>query len=239
MTDTSTLAPADRLFTSPAFPAVPVRGERAAFPVHRIFCVGRNYAAHAREMGVEVDREAPFYFTKSPLAIVASGSTVPYPPGTENYHYEMELVIAIGAPAWRTGVEEAPAAVLGFACGLDMTRRDLQLAARAKERPWDFGKDFEQSAVIAPITRASEFAVGGQAIRLTVNGAVRQDAKLSDLVWSVPELVSHLSRYYHLAPGDLIYTGTPAGVGALVPGDLVRGTIDGLAPVELTIGAPE
>ncbi len=237
MTDTEPGAH-ERLFPSPEFPTVPVTGERSVFPVHRIFCVGRNYAEHAKEMGFEVDREAPFYFTKSPLALVASGATVPYPPGTENYHYEMELVVAIGAPAWQTRVEDAPNAVLGFACGLDMTRRDLQLAARAKQRPWAFGKDFEHSAVIAPITRASAFAVGEQAIRLTLNGDVKQDAKLSDLVWSVAELVSHLSRYYHLEPGDLIYTGTPAGVGPVQPGDVIRGTIDGLEPVELTIGAP-
>jgi fumarylpyruvate hydrolase len=215
---------------------VPVRGERAGYPVRRVFCVGRNYAEHAKEMGVEVDREAPFYFTKSPLAIVPTGAVVPYPPGTANCHHEMELVVAIGAPAFRASVEEARGAVFGYAAGLDMTRRDLQIAERLKQRPWDLGKDFEQSAVIAPIARAAEFAVGDQRITLSVNGATRQDARLSDLVWSVPELVSHLSRYYHLAPGDLIYTGTPAGVGAVVPGDTIRGTIDGLDPVELTIG---
>jgi fumarylpyruvate hydrolase len=239
LTDTATLEPTTRLFLSPEFPTVPVRGECAEFPVHRIFCVGRNYAEHAKEMGVEVDREAPFYFTKSPLTIVPTGATVPYPPGTENYHYEMELVIAIGAPAWKVSVEDAPKAILGFATGLDMTRRDLQLAARAKQRPWDLGKDFEQSSVIAPITRAAAFTVGDQPIRLTVDGAVKQDAKLSNLVWSGAELVSHLSHYYHLAPGDLIYTGTPAGVGAVLPGDVIAGTIDGLDPVALTVGAPE
>ena len=237
MTDTATLDA--RLFASPAFPTVPVNGARAAYPVHRIFCVGRNYAEHAKEMGVEVDREAPFYFTKSPLALVPTGATVPYPPGTENYHYEMELVIAIGAPAWKLGVADAPTAILGVACGLDMTRRDLQLAARAKQRPWDLGKDFEHSAVIAPITRAGEFTPADQPIRLSVNGAVRQDARLSDLVWSPAAIISHLSQFYHLAPGDLIYTGTPAGVGPVVPGDRIHGTIEGLDPVELTIGDPE
>ena len=239
MTDTTTVAPAARLFPSPAFPTVPVIGERAEFPVHRIFCVGRNYAEHAREMGVEVDREAPFYFTKSPLAIVPTGATVPYPAGTENYHYEMELVVAIGARAWKVSVADARHAILGYAAGLDMTRRDLQLAARAKQRPWDVGKDFEKSAVIAPITRAADFAVADQAIRLALNGETRQDAKLSDLVWRVEEIISHLSRYYHLEPGDLIYTGTPAGVGAVVTGDTILGTVDGLDPVELTIGAAE
>ncbi|MBC9247480.1 fumarylacetoacetate hydrolase family protein [Paracoccus sp. 11-3] len=228
------------LFASPAWPTVPVEGEDAVYPVHRVFCVGRNYAAHAAEMGVEVDREAPFYFTKSALTILPTGETYPYPPGTENFHYEMEFVVAIGKPAFRVPVDQALDAVYGYATGLDMTRRDLQLAARAKQRPWDLGKDVEGSAVIASLTKAAAFGpVGDQRIQLTVDGELRQDARLSDLIWSVAELVSDLSKYYHLAPGDLIYTGTPAGVGAVVPGDVIRGTIDGLAPVELTVGQPE
>lgn len=239
MADTPTPALSGRLFPSPDFPTVPVADSAALYPVHRIFCVGRNYSEHAKEMGVEVDREAPFYFTKSPLAIVQTGATVPYPPGTENYHYEMELVIAIGAPAWKVSVADAGAAIFGYAAGLDMTRRDLQLAARAKQRPWDFGKDFEQSAIMAPITPAAGFQVADQRIHLAVDGVVKQDARLSDLVWSVTELVSHLSHFYHLQPGDLIYTGTPAGVGPVVAGDHIVGEIDGLAPVELTIGAAE
>jgi fumarylpyruvate hydrolase len=228
------------LFASPEFPTVPVNGETAEYPVHRIFCVGRNYAAHAAEMGVEVDREAPFYFTKSALMTEQSGATVPYPPGTDNFHYEMELVIAIGAPIFKADSATAAKAIYGYACGLDMTRRDLQLAARAKQRPWDLGKDVEQSAVFAPITRAAEVpAIGPQRIHLEVNGEVRQDARLDDLIWKVEEIVSHLSRYYHLAPGDLIMTGTPAGVGAVVAGDVITGGIDGLDPVKLTIGAAE
>ena len=234
------MSAATRLFPSPEFPAVPVKGETAAYPVHRIFCVGRNYAEHAKEMGVEVDREAPFYFLKSALAIVPTGTTIPYPPGTANYHYEMEFVVAIGRPVFKAGLEEATAAVYGYAAGLDMTRRDLQLDARAKGRPWDLGKDFEQSAVIAEITKAAEFGeIGPQRITLKVGAETKQDAKLADLVWSVPELVSHLSGFYHLAPGDLIMTGTPAGVGAVVAGDVIRGEIDGLAQVDLTIGDPE
>jgi fumarylpyruvate hydrolase len=235
------MSAAYRLFESPAWPpTVPVKGETATYPVHRIFCVGRNYAAHAKEMGVEVDREAPFYFLKAASSIVATGATIPYPPGTANYHYEMEFVVAIGRPAFKADPEAAASAVFGYAAGLDMTRRDLQLAARAKGRPWDLAKNFEQSAVIAEITRAAEFgAIGAQRISLAVGGETRQDAHLADLVWSVPELVSHLSRFYHLAPGDLIYTGTPAGVGAVVAGDAIRGEIDGLAPVELVIGAAE
>ncbi|MGD9919672.1 MAG: fumarylacetoacetate hydrolase family protein [Paenirhodobacter sp.] len=228
------------LFPSPAWPTVPVQGETAAYPVHRIFCVGRNYAAHAAEMGVAVDREAPFYFTKSALTTTPTGATVAYPPGTENFHYEMELVIAIGAPVFKADKAAAAQAIYGYACGLDMTRRDLQLKARATQRPWDLGKDVEQSAVFAPICKAADFAaIGPQRIHLEVNGELRQEAKLDDLIWKVEEIVSHLSHYYHLAPGDLIMTGTPAGVGAVVAGDVITGGIDGLAPISLTIGAAE
>lgn len=229
----------ERLFASPEYPAVPTKGG-ALYPVHRIFCVGRNYADHAKEMGVEVDREAPFYFMKDAQSILPTGSTQPYPPGTENYHYEMELVMAIGKPVFRASNDEASAAIWGYACGLDMTRRDLQLAARAKQRPWDIGKNVEQSAIISPLTPASEFgAVGPQRIMLAVNDETKQDAHLSDLVWSPTELVAHLSRFYHLAPGDLIYTGTPAGVGPVITGDVIHGEIEGLAPIDLTIGEAE
>ncbi len=227
------------LFSSPAYPTVPTTSG-ALYPVHRIFCVGRNYVEHAKEMGVEVDREAPFYFLKDAQAIVATGATIPYPPGTENYHYEMELVMAIGAPVFKADAAAAKAAIWGYACGLDMTRRDLQLAARAKQRPWDLGKNFEQSAVMSPIVPAAEVGdIGPQRITLSVNGTTRQDAHLSDLVWSPVELVQHLSRYYHLQPGDLIYTGTPAGVGAVVAGDVIEGSIDGLPSIALTLTAAE
>ena len=228
----------DHLFASPDYPTVPAG--RSLYPVHRIFCVGRNYAEHAAEMGVEVDREAPFYFLKDAQSLVQSGATIAYPPGTENFHYEMELVIAIGAPVFRASKDAAAAAIWGYGCGLDMTRRDLQLAARAKQRPWDLGKNVEQSAVMSALVPAADVgAIGPQRIWLGVNGVVRQDAHLSDLVWSPVEIVEHLSRYYHLAPGDLIYTGTPAGVGAVVAGDVIRGGIDGLPPVELTVGPGE
>ncbi|WP_176084460.1 fumarylacetoacetate hydrolase family protein [Martelella sp. HB161492] len=230
----------EALFPSPAWPTIPVEGEAAEYPVHRIFCVGRNYAAHAAEMGVEVDREAPFYFTKSALATEDSGATIAYPPGTGNFHYEMELVIFIGAAIFRADREAARTAIYGYACGLDMTRRDLQLVARAKQRPWDLGKDVEQSAVFAAITRADAVGeIGPQRIHLEVNGDVKQDAHLSDLIWKVDEIVADLSKFYHLAPGDVIMTGTPAGVGAVVAGDVITGGIDGLAPVRLTIGAAE
>jgi fumarylpyruvate hydrolase len=224
------------LFHIPLPPPLPVLGNDKRFPVNRIFCVGRNYADHAKEMGVEVDREAPFYFTKPASAIVRSGAVIPYPPGTSNYHYEMELVIAIGSPAFRVSPTAAEATIFGYAAGLDMTRRYLQLEARAKQRPWDLGKAFEQSAIIGEITPRERFgAVGGQRIHLAVNGATRQEAKLSDLIFAPVEIVAHLSQYYHLAAGDLIYTGTPAGVGPVVSGDHLEGMIDGLAPVELVI----
>lgn len=230
----------DTLFPAPEWPSLPVAGSQARFPVRRIFCVGRNYAAHAAEMGNEVDRAAPFYFTKSPLAVVESGATVAYAPGTADLHHEMEFVVALGRPGFRVAAEAAMALVFGYAAGLDMTRRDLQAAAKAKQRPWDLAKDFEDSAVLAPITPAGNFGViGDQRITLSVNGAPRQEARLSDMVWSVSELIADLSRFYHLAPGDLIFTGTPAGVGAVGAGDRIRGEIDGLAPVDLTLGVAE
>lgn len=228
------------LFTAPEPPALPVRGDTAAFPVRRIFCVGRNYAAHAAEMGNEVDREAPFYFTKSAHALCQSGQTIPYPPGTQDCHYEMELVVAIGAPVFRAGADTAMQAVWGYGCGIDLTRRDLQAAAKDKRRPWDLGKDFENAAIAAALTPAAAFgAPADQRISLRHNGQVVQDASLSDMVWSVPEIIIHLSQFYHLQPGDLIFTGTPAGVGPVQPGSQLTGEIDGLDPVEVTVAAPE
>jgi len=228
------------LFDAPPPVTLPVQGSAALWPVRRIFCVGRNYAAHAAEMGVEVDREAPFYFTKAALALQPNGNTMAYPPGTANFHYEMELVLAIGRPVFHAGRAEAAAAIWGCASGLDMTRRDLQLAERARQRPWDLGKDFEGSAVIGPITPAAAIGrLGPQRIHLEVNGETRQEATLDEMIWKADEIISHLSGYYHLRPGDLIMTGTPAGVGAVLPGDRITGGIDGLDPVSLTIGPPD
>ncbi len=230
----------DTLFPAPQAPQLAVTGDSATYPIRRIFCVGRNYEAHAAEMGNTVDREAPWYFTKSAHAFCPTGATVPYPPGTENFHYEMELVVALAAPVFKADLAEAVAAVFGYAAGLDMTRRDLQQVGKDNRRPWDLGKDVENGAVIAPLTRAETVGeIGAQRIRLSVNGAVRQDAHLADMVWSVPEIVAHLSHYYHLGPGDLIMTGTPAGVGPVVAGDRIEGQIDGLAPVTHTLGAAE
>ena len=227
------------LFDLPPRPSIPILGEDAHFPVHRIFCVGRNYAAHAAEMGFAATKDAPFYFTKTPSAVCQSGATIPYPPGTGNCHYEMELVVAIGSAAFRIAEAEALSVVYGYACGLDMTRRDLQNAARDQGRPWDFGKDFEHAAVVAPITKAGNLAIAGQGIQLARNGTVKQDAVLSDMIFTVAELIAYLSNYYHLQPGDLLYTGTPAGVGPIAAGDRLVGTIEGLAPVELIIGPAE
>lgn len=230
----------DYLFPPPEVRALTVAGSSALYPVHRIFCVGRNYAEHAAEMGNEVDRTAPFYFLKGHHAIAPSGATVPYPPGTENYHFEMELVVALTAPVFKCDRAAGAAAIGYYGCGLDMTRRDLQISERKKQRPWDLGKQVEGSAVLAGLTPASEFgAVGPQKIKLTQNGDLRQDAVLDDMVWKVDEIVAHLSGFYHLQPGDLIMTGTPAGVGPVVAGDVLEGTIDGLAPVSLTIGPAE
>ncbi|MFT3689558.1 fumarylacetoacetate hydrolase family protein [Paenirhodobacter sp.] len=224
------------LFPTPTLPVLPVEGETAGYPVRRIFCVGRNYAAHAAEMGAQVDREAPFYFTKSPFAVVLSGATVAYAPGTQNLHHEVELVLALGAALFRATPEQAQAAIWACGCGLDMTRRDLQNGFKDKRLSWDLGKDFEESAVFAPLARG--FALAAQRIHLEVNGETRQDGRLDDMIWSAAELIAHLSQYYHLQPGDLIMTGTPSGVGPVVPGDVITATIDGLPPLRLTIGAP-
>ncbi|MCH8071934.1 MAG: fumarylacetoacetate hydrolase family protein [Proteobacteria bacterium] len=228
------------ILTPPAVPTVAVGGTESRFPVNRIFCVGRNYAAHAEEMGMAVDRESPFYFTKSASTIVASGTTVPYPPGTRNYHHEIELVVAIDKPTFCVAVKNALEIVFGYACGLDMTRRDLQLEARDKGRPWDLGKNFENSAVISEIITVSQSGhIQSGDIRLSVNGDLRQVGDIRDLIWSVPELIADLSRYYHLQPGDLLYTGTPAGVGPVEAGDIIRGSIDQVGEIEFTLAASE
>lgn len=227
-------------FPAPEIVAAPIKGEDGLFPIGRIFCVGRNYEAHAKEMGVVVDREAPFYFTKAASTYVPSGAKVAYPPGTSNYHYEMELVAAIGKPAFRVSKEKALECVFGYACGLDMTRRDLQLAAREQRRPWDLGKDFEQSAVLSDIVPADAIGHPNKgAIELRVNGEVKQSSDLSLLIHDVAAVISHLSQFYHLQPGDLIYTGTPEGVGPVVAGDRIAGSVAGVGSVALTVTPAE
>lgn len=228
------------LFELPQRPEVPIEGTDQRFPVGRLFCIGRNYEAHAREMGKDPDREPPFYFTKFPDTVVIGDSTIPYPPASEDYQFEIELVAAIGKEAVNVSVEDALSHVYGYAVGLDMTRRDLQMAARAAGRPWDAGKNF---AYAAPIAAIRPVASGGHVesgpIRLTVNGKTRQEADIQDLIWDVAETIFHLSRMEKLLPGDLIYTGTPAGVGPVVTGDVMEATIGDLEPLRVTIGEQE
>ena len=220
-------------------PSVAIAGSTDRFPVRRIFCVGRNYAAHAREMGKDPDREPPFCFAKPADAVVDSGARVPYPPQTHDLHHEIELVLAIGTG----GADIAPDAVAGHLWGAtvgnDLTRRDLQNAAKQLGQPWDMAKGFDNSAIIAPlvpISRVSSLAQGR--IWLAVNGALRQEADLSDLIWPVGQLVAILSGLIRLERGDLVMTGTPAGVGPVVPGDLITGGIDGLAAISTLIAPP-
>jgi len=225
------------LFTPPATPSLAIEGRSERYPVGRIFCVGRNYHAHAVEMGRPVDKaaERPFYFTKTPGALVESGATVAYPPQTSNYHYEMELVLAIGKAGFQVPAEQAHELVFGYACGLDMTRRDLQLVARDKGRPWDLGKDFEQSAVASAIVPMPGAVLERGDIELSVNGQVKQKSDLDKLIWNIREILADLSLFYHLQPGDLIYTGTPEGVGAVVPGDRIEGRVQGVGTIALNI----
>ncbi len=221
----------------PATPSVAVADSTARFPVRRIFCVGRNYAAHAREMGKDPDREPPFFFCKPADAVVDDDATIAYPPQTENLHYEAELVVAIGRGGVDIDEAEALDHVWGYAIGNELTRRDLQLAARELGRPWDFGKGFDRSAVCAavhPVAQVGQVLQGR--IRLRVNGEVRQEADLQDMIWSVPEQIALLSRSMALQPGDLIFSGTPAGVGPLLPGDVCVVEIDGLGRLTTTIG---
>lgn len=228
------------VITQPPVASVAVAGTSDRFPVRRIFCVGRNYAAHAREMGRDPDREPPFFFTKPADAAVDSGATVPYPPETNNFHYEAELVVAIGSGGRNIAEKDSLPHVWGYAVGNDLTRRDLQLDAREKGRPWDWGKAFDRSAVIGPVHAVGQVGHPAKgAIRLTVNGEVKQDADLTELIWSVPEIISILSHSIELQPGDLIMTGTPAGVGALVEGDTCVVTIEGIGSIETTIGPRE
>jgi fumarylpyruvate hydrolase len=224
------------LFEPPAVPSLPVVGASERFPVHRIYCVGRNYAAHAREMGKDPEKEPPFFFLKPADGIVAGGGDVHYPPGTRNYQHEIELVVALRTGGRRIPVERALEHVFGYAIGLDMTRRDLQLAARDLGRPWDFGKGFDESAPLGPLHPVASHGhrLAG-AIELTVNGETRQKADLEDMIWTVPETIGILSEYYTLQPGDLIFTGTPAGVGAVLPGDTLVGRIDGLGELAVRV----
>ncbi|PTA97708.1 MULTISPECIES: fumarylacetoacetate hydrolase family protein [unclassified Sulfitobacter] len=228
------------VFKAPAQPTVAVYGTEDRLPVRRIFCVGRNYAAHAREMGKDPDRDPPFFFTKPADAVVMDGETVAYPPETENFHYEAELVAVIGTAGKNIAEASSLNHVWGYAVGNDLTRRDLQLKAREQGRPWDWGKAFDRSAVIGPVHPVGKVGhLDKGSIKLTVNGEAKQDADLADLIWSVPEIISILSHSIALEPGDLIMTGTPAGVGAMLPGDVCVVSIEGLGSIETPIGPRE
>ena len=221
----------DFVLPLPSTPYVPVEGG-GRFPVRRILCVGRNYAAHRREMGGD-DRDPPFFFAKPADAVVPPGEAVAYPSQTADLHHEIELVVALGAGGAGLTPDAALTAVYGYAVGVDLTRRDLQNAAKAKGQPWDASKGFDASAPISAIRRLPEPPRGR--IMVTVNGQVRQDASVADMIWNVPEIIAEASKLWTLAPGDLIFTGTPEGVGALERGDLVRGEVEGVGALEFRI----
>jgi fumarylpyruvate hydrolase len=225
----------DYVIAPPVQASVPVAGG-GAFPVRRIFCVGRNYAEHALEMGGNPEREPPFFFTKPADAVLTGGADMPYPSATESLHHEMELVVAIGTGGTDIQAAEALRHVWGYAAGIDMTRRDLQNEAKAARRPWDMSKGFDHSAPISDIAPASRLPDPTRGkIELKVNGAVRQSSDLSQMIWSVAETVAYLSTLVRLAPGDLIFTGTPAGVGAAKRGDVLEGTVEGVGTVRVRV----
>ncbi|MBW7861724.1 MAG: fumarylacetoacetate hydrolase family protein [Rhodocyclaceae bacterium] len=230
----------DFVIARPAAPAVPVFGG-GLFPVRRIYCVARNYAAHAREMGADPTREAPFFFTKPGDAVlpVGEGQTgrFDYPLGTQDVHHEIELVVALCAGGENLSPEAAEECIWGYAVGLDMTRRDLQAEAKAKGRPWDIAKAFDQSAPISPIRHLPGQVLQSGEIRLDVNGEARQCGDLADMIWGIPEMIAYLSRYFRLQAGDLIFTGTPEGVGPVVPGDCLEGRVAGVGALALEVVA--
>ena len=226
-------------FTAPVTSVAPVAGSSAMFPVHRIYCVGRNYAEHAKEMG-GTGREAPFFFMKPADAILAvpSGTTgkMPYPPMTKNLHHEVELVVAIGKSGRDISVADAAQYVWGYAIGLDMTRRDLQSDAKQQGRPWCTGKGFDYSAPIGPLFPVTELdQVDAAKIHLDVNGVTRQHSEIHKMIWNVSEVIAQLSQFYTLQPGDLIFTGTPEGVAAVVRGDVMEASIDGLGELKVEV----
>jgi len=223
----------DYAFAPPVQSAVPVIGGAALFPVRRILCVGRNYAAHRREMGGD-ERDPPFFFAKPADAAVPPGHDIPYPSATSNLHHEVELVVALGKGGMDVPVDEALGLVFGYAVGVDLTRRDLQSAAREKGQPWDAAKGFDFSAPISAIRPWTGPTPQG-VIRLSVNGQVRQDAAVADMIWTIPEIIAEASKLWRLAPGDLIYTGTPEGVGPLVRGDSVAGEVEDVGSLAFTV----
>ena len=225
----------DYVVPPPAISAVPIMGSSQLFPVRRIFCVGRNYAEHAIEMGSDPTREPPFYFTKPADALVINDGDMPYPSMSKSLHYEMELVVAIGTGGVNIAVADALKHAWGYCAGLDMTRRDIQNEAKKTGRPWDMGKGFDHSAPMGALVPAAGIDPARGLIELKVNGKVVQSSDLSKLIWSVPEVISNLSHLVRLAPGDLIMTGTPEGVAAVVKGDLLEGVVAGVGTVRTRI----
>ncbi|HEY3785699.1 MAG TPA: fumarylacetoacetate hydrolase family protein [Steroidobacteraceae bacterium] len=223
-------------FAPPTPSSVEISGSRQRFPVHRIYCIGRNYADHALEMGAVPAKGTPFFFSKPASAIVASGAMVPYPPRTEDLHHEIELVVAIGRAGRDIPGSESLKHVFGYAVGNDLTRRDLQAQAKKKGLPWDTGKGFDGSAPLGAIRPVAAGHVERGWIWLSVNGEMRQQSDVSEMIWSVPEILTELSSLFELQPGDLVFTGTPAGVGAVKPGDRLEGGIEGLEILRNTIG---
>jgi len=226
------------VITAPETASVAVAGSSARFPVRRVFCVGRNYAAHAREMGSDPNREPPFFFTKPADAVVPANGAVPYPPSTNDMHHEIELVVALKSGGKNIDAAQALDLVWGYGVGLDLTRRDLQAVAKDAGRPWDMAKGFDASAPCSALHPVSDVGHPAQArIWLEVNDTLRQEGNLDEMIWPIADVIASLSRLVTLAPGDLIYSGTPSGVGALQPGDRVRGGVDGVDTFELTIAA--
>ena len=227
----------DYAFSPPALPSAAIAGISQRFPIHRIYCVGRNYAEHVKEMGGEVGREPPVFFTKPADALMANDAAIPYPSRTSNLHHEIELVVAIGRGGRDIQKDRALEHIFGYATGNDLTRRDLQAASKKKGQPWDTSKAFDHSAPLAAIRPAAQGHLAKGRIWLAVNGQVRQDSDIGEMIWTVPEVIAELSILFELKPGDLIFTGTPSGVGALNPGDRVEGGIEGLETLRHTIVA--
>lgn len=235
-------------FAPPVIPSVEIQDSSERFPVHRIYCVGRNYSEHVKEMGGDPKKSSPMFFTKPADAVVPSGSSIPYPLATSDLHYEVELVVCIGKGGVQIPVDQALEHIFGYAVGLDLTKRDLQAAAKSKGLPWDSSKAFDQSAPIGSIRKVSssttssnkqqllhEDMASNRKIQLSVNGQLKQDATLNQMIWSVPEIIHELSNQFYLQPGDLIFTGTPSGVGPIVPGDVIQGTVEGLSKVVMKL----
>lgn len=228
--------PQNHVVQAPEQVTVPVRGTQSRFPVHRIYCVGRNYAAHTIEMGGDPNREAPFFFQKNPDSVVLDGADFPYPPRSSNVHHEIEMVVALAKGGKDIPVERALEHVYGYAVGLDMTRRDLQDECKKAGRPWEIGKAFEHSAPLSEIVPASTIGhPENGAVWLKVNGEIRQQGDLNHMIWKVPEMISYLSGLFELQPGDLIMSGTPSGVGAIVRGDVMEGHVEGIGTVHAKV----